>query len=74
MFLLDTNIISELRKPRPHGALVEWIRRQRSQDLFISAVTCGEIQAGIERTRNQNREKAEELEAWLDGMPSKAFL
>ncbi len=66
MYLLDTNIVSELRRPRPHGALVAWLRNIRNDDLHISAVTIGEIQSGIEMTREQDEAKAAEIEAWLE--------
>lgn len=66
MYLLDTNVVSELRKPKPHGAVLEWLRSVDDSQLFISAVTLGEIQAGIEITREQNPAKAQELESWLD--------
>jgi predicted nucleic acid-binding protein len=66
MYLLDTNIISELRRVRPHGAVVAWLRSVPDRDLFLSAVTVGEIQAGIEITRGQDSAKAQEIEAWLD--------
>ena len=66
MFLLDTNVVSELRKPKPHGAVLAWIKQANDADLHLSAVTIGEIQAGIEITKEQNPEKATELSAWLD--------
>ena len=66
MYLLDTNVVSELRRPRPHGAVLDWIAAVPAEQLFVSAVTVGEIQAGIEITREQDEAKAEELEAWLD--------
>lgn len=66
MFLLDTNVVSELRKPRPHGAVVAWLESVDDANLFLSAVTLGEIQAGIELTREQDQGKAAEIEAWLD--------
>ena len=66
MFLLDTNVVSELRRPRPHGAVLDWIADVPAEQLFVSAVTVGEIQAGIEITREQDVTKAEELEVWLD--------
>ncbi|MEC8885616.1 MAG: type II toxin-antitoxin system VapC family toxin [Pseudomonadota bacterium] len=66
MYLLDTNIISELRKPKPHGAVVAWVQSMEDKDLFLSAVTIGEIQAGIEITREQDTIKAEQIEQWLD--------
>ena len=65
MFLLDTNVISELRKPKPHGAVTQWIQAVPDTDLHLSAVTIGEIQAGIELTREQDGPKAAELEQWL---------
>lgn len=65
MYLLDTNIISELRKPKPHGAVLDWYGKIGEEDLFISAVSIGEIQAGIEITREQDKQKARALEAWL---------
>ncbi len=66
MYLLDTNVVSELRRPRPHGAVLNWIADAPAEQLFVSAVTVGEIQAGIEITREQDEAKAEELGAWLD--------
>lgn len=65
MYLLDTNIISELRKPKPHGAVLEWYKNIADEDLYISGVSIGEIQAGIELTREQDKKKAESLELWL---------
>lgn len=66
MYLLDTCIVSELRKPRPHGAVVAWIEGIPESALFLSAVTLGEIQAGIEITREQDAAKAAEIEHWAD--------
>lgn len=66
MYLLDTDVISELRKPRPHGAVVAWIVGTAEADLRLSAVTIGEIQAGIELTRARDVAKAAAIEAWLD--------
>ncbi|GAP37091.1 type II toxin-antitoxin system VapC family toxin [Piscinibacter sakaiensis] len=65
MYLLDTNVVSELRKPKPHGAVLQWVEATADADLHLSAVTIGEIQAGIERTREQDVAKAEVLERWL---------
>ena len=66
MYLLDTNVVSELRKARPHGAVVAWLKSAADADLHLSAVTLGEIQAGIELTREQDAAKAAEIEAWAD--------
>ena len=66
MYLLDTNVVSELRRQKPHGAVVAWLNSVADNELFLSAVTLAEIQAGIELTRDQNSARAEELEDWLD--------
>ncbi|WP_339057589.1 type II toxin-antitoxin system VapC family toxin [Candidatus Regiella endosymbiont of Tuberolachnus salignus] len=66
MYLLDTNIVSELRKIRPHGAVVSWLETIADKNLYLSAVTIGEIQAGIEITREQDAIKAASIAAWLN--------
>jgi predicted nucleic acid-binding protein len=68
MFLLDTVVISELRKPlrQRNPNLVNWIEAVSSQDLFVSVVTIGEIERGIERQRQLNPQFATSLAAWLD--------
>ena len=66
MYPLDADVVLELRRPRPHGAVVDWSAEAPAEQLFVSAVTVGEIQAGIEITREQDDAKAEELEVWLD--------
>jgi toxin FitB len=65
MYLLDTIVVTELRKPKPHGAVVQWIESVADAELHVSAVTIGEIQAGIEITREQDEPKASELQQWL---------
>jgi predicted nucleic acid-binding protein len=66
MYLLDTNVISELRRPRPHPAVLDWLRQTNDADLHLSAVTIAEIQSGIEKVRDQDSAKADELENWLN--------
>jgi predicted nucleic acid-binding protein len=66
MYLLDTNVISELRRSRPHGAVVAWLQGVADHDLHLSAVTLGELQAGVEITREQDLEKASQIESWID--------
>ncbi|MBK6472914.1 MAG: type II toxin-antitoxin system VapC family toxin [Betaproteobacteria bacterium] len=66
MYLLDTNVVSELRKPKPHGAVLAWFEAIADTQLHLSAVTVGEIQLGIELTREQDEAKALEIEAWLE--------
>ena len=65
-YLLDTNVISEVRLRRPHGALLAWLGSQQEQQLFLSAVTIGELQVGVERTRHRDPAKADEIEFWIE--------
>ena len=64
-YLLDTNVVSELRKHRPHGAVLAWMATLRPEQIFISAVTIAELQAGVELTRKNDPAKAAEIENWL---------
>jgi predicted nucleic acid-binding protein len=66
MYLLDTNVVSELRRARPHRAVVAWLETISDADLHIAAVTIGELQAGVEITRLRDPAKAAEIEAWVD--------
>jgi predicted nucleic acid-binding protein len=66
MYLLDTNVISELRKNKPHGGVLAWIDTIADEEIFLSALTLGELQAGVELTRRQDPAKAAQIEAWLD--------
>ena len=65
-YLLDTNIVSELHKPKPNGAVLAWFNELRDSQMWLSAVTLYELQEGIERTRRMNEAKAIALEAWVD--------
>ncbi len=66
MFLLDTNVVSELRRARPHGAVVAWLNSAPKGSLRICAVTLGEIQRGVEIRRERDPAKAREIEIWAD--------
>jgi predicted nucleic acid-binding protein len=66
MYLLDTNVISELRRSRPHGGVLAWLGATDYRLLRVSAVSLGEIQAGIELTRDQDPGRAAEIERWAD--------
>jgi toxin FitB len=69
-FLLDTIIVSELRKNRPHGAVVAWRKSVPTNQLAVPGIVVAEIQTGIEVTRKQDPSKAIELESWLDRVMS----
>jgi hypothetical protein len=66
LYLLDTNVVSELRRPKPHGAVVAWLTEIPDEQLHLSAVTLGELQAGVEITREQDPAKADAIEAWVE--------
>ncbi|HXT78627.1 MAG TPA: type II toxin-antitoxin system VapC family toxin [Acetobacteraceae bacterium] len=66
MYLLDINVVSELRRRRPHQAVIQWIRGVPDGDLYLAALTIGELQAGVEITRPQDPAKAAEIEGWID--------
>jgi toxin FitB len=68
MYLLDTNIISELRSPRPHAGLVAWLSGIAPEQVFISAVTLGELQAGVENVPGRDTGKAELIDSWIDNV------
>ena len=68
MYLLDTGVVLELRRPDPHPSLVRWITEVPSDQLFLSAATVGEIQAGIENVRDWDPRSATELEVWLEAV------
>ena len=63
-WLLDTNILSELRKPRPLPALTDWLAREPSERLYVSSATLAEIRFGIERAPDPAMRA--ELMEWLD--------
>ena len=69
-FLIDTNVISELRKTRRSPAVVEWIASVQSEQLHISVITIGEITKGIAKQRRTagGIAAADDLQAWLEGL------
>lgn len=68
MILLDTVVISELRKTRPADAVVRWLAGQRNNELFLSVVSLGEIERGIEKKRASDPEFAQALGRWMDDL------
>lgn len=65
-FLLDTNVVSELRKRKPHGAVLEWMKATDGEELAIPGLVLAELQMGVELTRRNNSRKALEIEAWIE--------
>jgi predicted nucleic acid-binding protein len=70
-YLLDTNIVSELRKPQPNSNVLAWYSTVRSAELFLSALTIGEIRIGIERLRRRDRSQADRIEEWVTNLYSR---
>jgi len=68
VYLLDTNVISELRRAKPHGAVLAWLNSVPESTLHIPALCFGEIQRGIELTREHDLAKATKIEQWADGI------
>jgi toxin FitB len=69
-YLLDTNVVSELRKTAPNGQVLAWYQRHRQAEAYISALVVGEIRQGIERVRPRDPAQADVLERWLAGLVS----
>ena len=68
MFLIDTDVLSMLRRRERIPAVARWMAKQRTADLHLSVVSIGEIERGIARQRRLNPTFADDLAAWLDGM------
>ena len=66
-YLLDTNVISEIRKGEAaNESVLDWYRSTKDEDLYLSVMVVGEIQKGIEQLRRRNAGFAAEIESWLD--------
>ena len=66
-YLLDTNIISEIRKgPRCHPNVAAWYSNIEEESLYLSVLVLGEIRKGIEGLRDRDAGKANELDLWLE--------
>jgi predicted nucleic acid-binding protein len=64
-YLLDTNVLSELRKPRPDTNVKAWFGSVRGADLHLSVLVIGEIRQGVERLRRRDPVRAVPYDAWL---------
>lgn len=74
-YLIDTNIISEIRKGRRcHPSVAEWWGEITDDELFLSVLTLGEIRYGIENARRKDEPKARAIEAWLERLKSEFAL
>ena len=64
-YLLDTNVVSELRKRDPDPNVLQWYVGVQGRQLFLSVLTLGEIRMGVERARRKDPAKAAALDEWL---------
>lgn len=68
MFLLDTDVLSMLRRRERNPAVARWVAKQRTADLHLSVTSVGEIERGIAQQRRLNAAFADSLASWLDGL------
>ena len=66
MYLIDTNVLSALRRPERAPRIAAWLRTKPEDQLFISAVTLGEIERGIALHEDRNPDFATDLRRWID--------
>ena len=66
MFLLDTDVLSALRRRERNPDIARWVEKQRTADLYLSVVTVGEIERGIAQQDRRDPSFARELALWLD--------
>jgi toxin FitB len=69
-YLLDTNVVSELRRRKPDPFVVSWFEQARDEDLHLSVLTVGELRQGIENLRAKDASRARALDTWLAGLVS----
>jgi hypothetical protein len=67
-YLLDTNVVSELRKRKPDSRVTDWFDATPAAELHLSCLTVGEIRRGIERLRRNDEVQAKAIERWLAGL------
>lgn len=70
-YLLDTCVISEIIKPRPNENVISWIQNQNEDDLYLSVLTFGEIEKGIEKAPDGSRKN--HLKLWVEGDLKRRF-
>jgi toxin FitB len=64
-FLLDTNVVSEIRKPQPNPNVQAWLASVPEADLYLSVLVVGEVRQGVERLRRRDPARVAPYEAWL---------
>jgi predicted nucleic acid-binding protein len=72
-YLLDTNAISELRRPRPAEAVVNWIAAQPVEQLHLSVVSLMELEIGVRRMERRDPRQGAAMRRWLEGQLLQSF-
>ncbi len=67
-FVLDTNVVSEMRKKRPHYRVRDWLQSVDGSDLYLSVLVVGEIVQGVERLRRRDPAQAAVYDRWLSDL------
>lgn len=67
-YLLDTNVLSEIRKPQGDANVRRWFSGVRGDELFLSVLTLGEVRQGVERLKRRDEAQAAVFEGWLEGL------
>ena len=66
MYVIDTNVLSALRRPERAPQVASWLQGKPEADLFLSVITLGEIERGIQPQRRRDPDFARDLQLWLD--------
>lgn len=64
-YLIDTNVLAELRRRRPNAGVMRWLDSVSAAELHLSALVLGEVRQGVERLRPKDPDRAREIERWL---------
>ena len=67
-YLLDTNVLSEIRKPHADAGVKTWFGGVRGDELYLSVLVLGEVRQGVERLRKRDEAQAAVFEGWLEGL------
>lgn len=66
MYIIETNVVSELRKPTANPQVLAWFSERRPADMYLSAVTVFELELGVQRLERRDQIQGRKLRRWLD--------
>lgn len=70
-YLLDTNVVSELRRKKPSRSVLRWFDEVRSEELFLSVLVVGGLRRGVELLRRKDGPAADALDQWLEELSTR---